>query len=245
VLAVIRRRGGLPFSAGAAQMLRAFAGQAGVAVELGDARRLAERHGLVDDRERIARDLHDVVVQRIFASAMTLTATERLISEPEAVERVRRTVDDLDATIRQIRSTIFALQSTGNGHAVGLRERVLEVLDSASAQLGFSPALQMEGLLDTVVPDELAHDLVAVLQESLSNIVRHARATRVEVRVSAAGGRLTLLAVDDGVGIDERAPRSGLANLEGRAVRREGSFSVEPVADGGSLLRWSVPLPSS
>jgi signal transduction histidine kinase len=242
VLILAKPRGGSPFPPAVVEMLDAFASQAVVVLELADARKEAERHGLVDDRERIARDLHDVVVQRLFASAMTLTAAIRLIDRDDVAERVRRTVDDLDATIRQIRSTIFALQPVRDESDTTLRGKILGIVQSASEQLGFAPALQMEGLLDTAVTDELAADVTAVLQESLSNVVRHSRASRVEVGVSVTDAELVLQVTDNGVGTAEDGRRSGLANLAERAERRGGTFGVGPGEHGGTLLRWRVPM---
>ncbi|WP_205856650.1 GAF domain-containing sensor histidine kinase, partial [Phytoactinopolyspora endophytica] len=245
VLILAKRRGGAPFYPATLQMLSAFADQAAVVLELADARKEAERHGLVDDRERIARDLHDVVVQRLFASAMTLTAAVRLIDRPEVAERVQRTVDDLDTTIRQIRSTIFALQPTRDASASTLRSRVVAIVESATEQLGFAPALQMEGLLDTTVTDDVGEDLTAVLQESLSNIARHAQASRANVDLAVSDGTLRLRVSDNGVGIPERVRRSGLANLAERAERRDGSFDVVSDTNGGTVLQWQVPVTST
>ncbi|NED98530.1 GAF domain-containing protein [Phytoactinopolyspora alkaliphila] len=242
VLILSKPRGSAPFSPSVITMLEAFASQAAVVLELADARKEAERHGLVDDRERIARDLHDVVVQRLFASAMTLTAVIRLIDRGDVAERVQRTVDDLDATIRQIRSTIFALQPVRDETDTTLRGKLLSIVQSASEQLGFAPALEMEGLLDTTVSDDLAADVTAVLQESLSNVVRHSRASRVDVGVVVMDNELVLRVADNGVGLVQNGRRSGLANLAERAERRGGSFDVGPGEQGGTLLRWRVPL---
>ncbi|WP_166348593.1 sensor histidine kinase [Phytoactinopolyspora limicola] len=242
VLVLAKRRGASPFVASTMRMLTAFANQAAVVLELADARRESERHGLVDDRERIARDLHDVVVQRLFASAMTLTAAVRLIDRPEVAERVQRTVDDLDATIRQIRSTIFALQSTHDTAPTTLRGRIVTIIESATEQLGFAPALQMNGLVDSGIPEEIGQHLVAVLQEAMSNVVRHARASAVTVTVAVSGGQARVSVVDDGVGIPADGRRSGLANLAERAERLGGSFEIAPRATAGTSLVWQVPV---
>ncbi|RIQ18224.1 sensor histidine kinase [Jiangella rhizosphaerae] len=241
VLVLVRWRGEPPFTAAEIRMLHAFGNQAAVGLELADARKEAERHGLVDDRERIARDLHDVVVQRLFASAMSLTAVARLIDRPDLAGRVERTVDDLDATIRQIRSTIFALQSSKDDEATTLRGRLVAVVESAREQLGFAPGLQMIGELDNAVADEIADQLVPVLQESLSNVVRHARATRTEVTVAVADGNLTLQVTDDGIGLPAQRRHSGLANLAQRAEQLGGSFEAAGNG-GGTVVRWQVPL---
>lgn len=242
VLVLVKQRGSTPFFPATVHMLSAFASQAAVALELADARKEAERHGLVDDRERIARDLHDVVVQRLFASAMTLTAAVRLIDRPEVAERVQRTVDDLDATIRQIRSTIFALQSAHAEAPETLRGRIVSTVESATEQLGFAPSLQLSGLLDSMVPDTVGAEMVAVVQESLSNVARHARAARADVTIAVDSGWLRVCVADDGVGMADHGRRSGLANLEERAVRLGGTFDVRPGGRSGTEVWWSVPL---
>lgn len=242
VLVVGKKRGQSPFPAAVMRLLEAFAGQAAVVLELGEARREAERYELIDDRARIARDLHDVVIQRLFATAMTLTGAARLIGQSEAATRVQTAVDDLDETIRQIRTSIFALQSTEQSQVKSLRARVLGIVDAVTQQLGFTPAVRMEGLLDTDVDDELADEVVAVLQEGLSNVVRHARATRVDVVVEVLRDRLVIRVIDNGVGIPATGRRSGLANLGSRADRRGGTFEIGQVDGGGTQLEWRVPL---
>ncbi|HEX6198328.1 MAG TPA: GAF domain-containing protein [Jiangellaceae bacterium] len=241
VLVVGKQRGQSPFPAGVVRLLAAFAGQAAVVLELADARREAERFGLIDDRARIARDLHDVVIQRLFATAMSLTGAARLVEGTQAAGRIHSAVDDLDGTIRQIRSSIFALQARETSSGGGLRYRIMEVADAAGQQLGFTPALKMEGLLDTDVVHDLADDVVAVIQEALSNVVRHAKASRVDVAVTL-DDELVLRVTDNGVGMTSGGRRSGVANLEERAKRRGGTCELLPAAGGGTSLVWSVPL---
>jgi signal transduction histidine kinase len=243
VLVVAKRRGQSPFPSTVMRLLRSFAGQAAIVLELADARRESERYGLIDERARIARDLHDVVIQRLFATAMTLTGAVRLIDRPEAATRVHSAVDDLDETIRQIRSTIFALQSTEHAAtAVGLRARILGIVDAVTQQLGFTPGVRMEGLLDTDVPDELSDDLLAVLREGLSNVVRHAKSSHVDVLVDVREDSLLLRIRDDGVGVPESGRRSGLANMDERAARHGGDFEVRAGETGGTVLEWRVPV---
>jgi signal transduction histidine kinase len=231
-----------PFSVAVSRMVVSFAGQAAVVLELADARREAERYGLIDDRARIARDLHDVVIQRLFAAAMTLTGVGRLIDHPEAAKRVQTAVDDLDDTIRQIRSTIFALQSTQEAVDGGLRARVMGVVQAVSEQLGYAPGVRMEGLLDTDVSNEVADHAVAVLQEALSNVVRHAQASRVDVVVDLRDEWLLVQVSDNGVGIHDDGRRSGLANLATRAASLSGTFEVHRGSGRGTILEWRVPV---
>ncbi|MBB2740890.1 UNVERIFIED_ORG: signal transduction histidine kinase [Microbispora rosea subsp. rosea] len=243
VLSLGRRPGRVPFSRAEVCMVHSFAGHAAVAIELDEARRDAERLGLLEDRDRIAKDLHDVVIQRLFAVAMTLTGAARLVEHPEAAARLRTAIDELDGTIRQIRSTIFALRAPAG--APGLRARLVELVEGARGPLGFLPALCMDGQLDTRVPAPVGEHLLAVAREAISNVVRHAHATRATVTVRLDKDRLTLLVEDDGVGIPARGRRSGLRNLSERAESLGGSCAVEARAAGGTRLCWSVPLPST
>ncbi|MEV5741774.1 GAF domain-containing sensor histidine kinase [Microbispora rosea] len=243
VLSLARRPGRVPFSRAEVCMVHSFAGHAAVALELDEARRDAERLGLLEDRDRIAKDLHDVVIQRLFAVAMTLTGATRLVERPEAAARLRTAIDELDGTIRQIRSTIFALRAPAD--APGLRARLVELVEGAREPLGFLPALCMDGQLDTRVPAHVGDHLLAVAREAISNVVRHAHATRAAVTVRLDKDRLTLLVEDDGVGLPARGRRSGLRNLCDRAESLGGSCAAETGAAGGTRVCWSVPLPST
>lgn len=243
VLIVGKTAGATPFAATTMRMLQQFADQAGLVLELADARRRTEQSGLVDDRSRIARDLHDVVIQRLFASAMTLTGVIRLVDQPDVARRVESTVDDLDLTIRQIRSTIFALQTReGDDDADGLRSRVVTISRNAGQQLGFAPSVSFEGTLDTDVAAPLADEVVAVIQEGLANVVRHAQASRADVLVRLGGDVLTVRIADDGVGVGTTDRRSGLANLTERAARLGGRFQISAAQSGGTVLEWTVPV---
>ncbi|WP_432931869.1 GAF domain-containing protein [Microbispora sp. CA-135349] len=242
VLALVRRSGRMPFSQSELRMLHAFSGQAAVALELADIRRDAERLGLLEDRDRIAKDLHDVVIQRLFAVAMTLMSAVRLVERPEASSRLQSAIDELDTTIRQIRSTIFALQTPREEAAPSLRAQVVDLVEGARGHLGFMPGLSLEGRLDNEVPAEVAEHLLAVLREALSNLVRHAKASRADVSVQAGDGRLTLVVEDNGVGIPVEGRRSGLRNLADRAERLGGAFALTSPDVGGARLEWTVPL---
>ena len=242
ILAVVMAAGGTPFVSQAAQTLEVFAGQAAVALQLAEARREGERVHLYEDRDRIARDLHDLVIQRLFASGMALESTARLLDNEEAVTRVRGVVDDLDTTIREIRSAIYALQTPSRGGSGNLRGQLLEAADFASTGLGFAPSVRFEGPVDALVPPGLAPDLVAVLVEGLSNVARHAKAEHVEVVVAADRAEVSLRIRDDGVGLPPLGRRSGLANLGERAARHGGSFVAEALTAGGTESCWRVPL---
>jgi signal transduction histidine kinase len=247
VLVLGRSAGRTPFTDDDAGPLLGFAGQAALALELAERRRDAEQITLLQDRDRIARDLHDLAIQRLFAAGMTLQSTQRFVDHPEAAERLSRTVDDLDETIKIIRSTIFGLRAHGGGAAAvaGLRRRVSETVKASATSLGFTPALRVEGLVDTDVPGDVADHVVAVLQEGLSNAARHSGARTVDVQLLLAEGELTLTVADDGRGIPAGVARSGLRILEERATALGGTLTVGEGPEGsGTRLVWRVPVRS-
>jgi signal transduction histidine kinase len=227
----------------AARALGSFAAQAAVALELAERRRDAERFAVFEDRDRIARDLHDLVIQRLFATGMQLEGAARLVHErpEEAGTRVHRAVDDLDATIRELRSTIYGLQAPRE-EQTSLRALVLQVVDAGAEQLGFAPSLRMDGLLDTLVPPAVSEHLLAALRESLSNAARHAQASSVEVLVTVRDDEVVLEVGDDGVGISDTARRSGLGNLAARAAQLGGRLDVESARGVGTRIVWRAPL---
>ncbi|GAB7100657.1 two-component system sensor histidine kinase [Thermobifida fusca] len=242
VLILGKRAGRLPFPMPTVQMLHAFAGHAAVTLELAEARRHAERLIVLEDRDRIAKDLHDVVIQRLFAIAMSLMSSVRRIEDDTVAQRIQQAVDDLDDTIRQIRSTIFALQHNTEGGPAWLRSRILDVVGAATESLGFSPGVRLDGPIDSAVPDSIAEHVLAVLREALSNVARHARASQADIVVQV-DSHVTLTVTDDGVGLPEQGRRSGLRNLAERAESLGGSFEAARRPEGGTMLRWQVPLP--
>jgi signal transduction histidine kinase len=245
VLVVTTGLGEPPVAASVVDELSVFAAQATLALEVAEHRRDAERLVVLEDRDRIARDLHDLVIQRLFATGMQLESTARLIDKPDAAARMRRAVDDLDTTIREIRSTIYALTTEPSSEPDSLRSRFFEVIDAGTEQLGHTPAVRMAGLVDTSVPPPVAEHLLAVLREALSNAARHADARRVEV-VLDVGTSVTLTVRDDGHGLPTTPHRrSGLAHLEARAQDVGGTFSVQTPPGGGTELVWTAPLPAS
>ncbi|MGW3040247.1 GAF domain-containing protein [Kitasatospora sp. NPDC001159] len=242
VLLLARAVGRPLFDAEEISALLGFADQAALALELAERRRDAEQLTLFEDRDRIARDLHDLAIQRLFATGMTLQSAARIIEQPSACSRVTRAVQDLDETIKIIRSTIFGLRAREDDGGHGLRTRAARAVAEAQAALGFTPRLSMEGLLDTDVPTGVADHVMAVLGEALSNAARHARATRVEVRLLATGDEAVLIVTDDGIGVPSGGRRSGLRNLQERADQLGGSFAVDAPTEGGTRLRWTAPL---
>ncbi|MYS41031.1 histidine kinase, partial [Streptomyces sp. SID5998] len=202
----------------------------------------AEQIALLEDRDRIARDLHDLAIQRLFATGMTLQSAGRFIDHEGAKERVLRAVDDLDETIKIVRSTIFGLRARDGDAAPGLRARVVRVVGEVAPALGFAPSLRMEGLLDTHVARETADHVVAVLSEALTNVARHAHATRAEVVLETDGKTVQLTVTDNGVGIPAEGRRSGLANMAERARQLGGGLEWTTPDDGGTRLFWHAPV---
>ncbi|MER7764327.1 GAF domain-containing protein [Streptomyces sp. NPDC097619] len=242
VLLLVRPAGDPAFGEDELEPLVAFAGQAAIALELAERRRDAEQIALLEERDRIARDLHDLAIQRLFATGMTLQSAARLVEHEGAAERVGRAVEDLDETIKIIRSTIFGLRTKDREGGPGLRARAARAVGDAAATLGHPPRLTMEGLLDTEVPGDVADHVMAALGELLSNATRHARATQVGVSLRAGGGEVVLTVSDDGRGIPPQGRRSGLRYLDERAQGLGGSFAIERPETGGSRLVWRAPL---
>lgn len=239
-LVVGNRVGGRRFGAGDLAILEDFARQAVVALEFARAQLDRDRLAVLEDRDRIGRDLHDLVIQRLFATGMSLQSTLRLTDHDQVAGRVSQAVDDLDATIRDIRSTIFAL-TTGAEPESGLRGRITALVGEATHSLGFEPSLRLYGAIDARVPAGTAEHLVAALREALSNCARHAQASQVDVVVDARDA-LELRVEDDGRGFDSTR-RSGLANLQRRAEELGGDLTVDAAVGKGTRLVWRVPLP--
>jgi signal transduction histidine kinase len=223
---------------------QSFAAQAAVNIVLAEARRERERLSIFEDRDRIARDLHDLVIQRLFATGMQLQGATRQPDIPRDVaDRLERAVDDLDETIREIRQTIFALHEPVSAASDAVRIRAMREVAQCGALLGFDPAVRFVGPVDALVSPDLADQLMAVLREALTNAAKHAEARAVNVTVDVSDSRLTLIVTDDGIGFSDSPRRSGIANMSSRAQELAGDFSIERVTeDGGTRLRWRVPL---
>lgn len=219
-----------------------FAGFADqVALSLDRTQALAERQELavISDRERIARDLHDIVIQRLFATGLQLQGVAAMVGQGAVTERLDKSVSELDDTIKAIRGTIFELQDRrGDSLRAAIRSLVKEYVPV----LGFSPIVRTSGPVDTVVPPELGSQLLAVLREAISNVARHALADGAEVDVVVAGDRLELRVADDGVGLPDEVSESGLRNARRRADDLGGTLQISPVGERGTVLVWRVPL---
>ncbi|GAA0250714.1 GAF domain-containing protein [Saccharothrix mutabilis subsp. mutabilis] len=239
VLLVARAKGEGQFGAEQVPLLASFADQTAVALEFADNQNARRMLDVLADRERIARDLHDHVIQRLFATGMSLQGALGAISDPRVRDRVRKAVVQLDETVLDIRTSIFDLQSGDD--APGLRRRLLDAVSELTEDTALTPSVRMSGTVDTSVPDHIGDQAEAVVREAVSNAVRHARATELVVTVEADDA-LTITVSDNGVGLPARVARSGLRNLEQRAHDLGGACRVEPGPTGGTLLTWRVPL---
>ncbi|MCB5178044.1 GAF domain-containing sensor histidine kinase [Streptomyces antimicrobicus] len=246
-----RARGARPFTEAERTLATQFASQAALALMMAEAQRDRERLAVFEDRDRIARDLHDLVIQRLFATGMMLESAQRRSVVPEVVDGVGKAVDELDVTIQEIRTAIFALQQGPAEAPSGLRTRVLREINMAAVPLGFKPAHRFVGPIDTTVGELVGKNLIAALREALSNAFRHAEASRIEVVVDSTttldDGRaaVRLEVADDGVGIPEGGRRSGLRNLRRRAESLGGASWYGPglgEAGRGTTLVWQAPL---
>jgi signal transduction histidine kinase len=211
-----------------------------------DVRELIDR-AVYEERDRIARDLHDLVIQRLFAIGLGIQTVNKQLAGPAPDEQLNGFVAEIDQTIRDIRNSIFFLQQRANT-APSLRGEILRAISDAGALLGYEPTVRLEGPLDSVVPPEVHLDLIATLREALSNVVRHAMAQQVWVTVTIdkTMNRLEMLVKDDGIGLSgSAARRSGVANLARRAYQHRGRCRVYSPAEGGTRVFWAVPLRST
>jgi signal transduction histidine kinase len=226
--------------------LRGFAAQVALALDRAQAQEDRAALAVLADRDRIARDLHDLVIQRLFATGLSLQGAARLATRPEVADRITAAIDDLDMTIRDIRGTIFEL---GRDEAADdLRAQLHDVVAAAETTLGSRPRLVLEGPLDSLLPDSVRPHLLAVLMEALSNAARHADATRVDVRVAVEetpAASVVVEVTDDGKGFTATGHESGLRNLRERAAAVRGTCAVTSQPGQGTTIRWSAPLGST
>ena len=221
------------------RMPERFAAQAALALQIARAREDREKLAVFEDRDRIGRDLHDLVIQRLFAIGLGLENTARMAQQHDVRTRVAAAVDDIDETIKDIRRSIFALSVAAD--STDLRATVTELVDRATKVLGFRPSLRFEGPVDSSVTPDVATHVMAVLAEALTNTARHADASHAWVVLAAGGDWLVVTIGDDGRGIDPGATRSGLRNMQERAEGLGGGCTVECPVEGGTVITWSVP----
>jgi PAS domain S-box-containing protein len=241
-LVLARRGNDSPFGPTEVTAAEVFASAAAIILALGSARESLERMKMSSEHERIARDLHDTVIQRLFALGMRLQAAERL-ADGVVAERIRATVDAIDEVIREIRETIFDLNRPDATGSVGLRSQLRALVSESAEQLGFSPRLAFRGPVEAAVDESLVPQLLSVLRESLSNVSRHAKASAVDVVLTVAEGSVTLSVSDDGVGMSgQPAAGHGLENMSARASQLGGELSLVRRNPAGTLLQWRIPL---
>lgn len=240
VLMISRREGETAFTDADLEMAFTFAAQTSIALEIVRAREDRRRLETTQDRARIARELHDNVIQRLFGAGLSLQAVSALVAA-DASEAIDSQIDVIDETIKDIRTIIFALSGNERTGVRGLRDRLLDVTTEVTASWATSPRLSFRGPLDSLVTPSLADDLVAVLRELLTNVVKHAHADIVAVTAAIVDDHVELEVVDDGVGVPDAVPRSGLANIADRALLRGGGCEVTARPEGGTTVRWRVP----
>jgi two-component system, NarL family, sensor histidine kinase DevS len=253
VLTIGRRHDSEPFPQAEAEFVASFAAQAGVALELAASRAEAERLSVYRDRDRIARDLHDLVIQRLYATGMSLEGAVPMITRHEPAYRVTHAVDDLDQTIKEIRGAIFALQVRDADTLSDPRTNIVRLVEEMTAMLGFAPSLRLGAGLRTLNSEEMTEQTLIVLREALSNTARHSGASRADVTVDVDDdGILTVVVTDNGTGIPPGPRRSGLRNLADRAAALGGELRLSPAEPGaprpGTRLEWRVratPAPAA
>jgi signal transduction histidine kinase len=224
-------------------LIGALALAAGIAIENARLHERVTEVAVYEERDRLARDLHDTVIQRLFAIGLSLQSMVANPTAPRNADRLSATIGDIDDTIRQVRTSIFELGSDRLGR--GLRDNVLSLLEELRPVAGFEIHPAFEGPVDTAVPDVVLEHLLAVVREAVTNIGRHAGATKAHVAVSVEAGRFRLLVVDDGCGIGTSGSRTGglgLGNMRRRAEKLHGECTIESPPTGGTALIWDVPV---
>jgi signal transduction histidine kinase len=238
VVVLLRRAGEAHFGDSQLDMMAAFADQATLAWQLANTQRRMRELDVVADRDRIARDLHDHVIQRLFAAGLSLQGANQTVRSPEVRTRLDDVVDELQAVIQEIRTTIFDLQDGSQG-TTRLRQRLKQAIAAFSGS-GLRTTLQFIGPLSVVEP-VLADHAEAVVREAVSNVVRHAGATTLTVTVRVEDD-FSIEVLDDGCGMPANVTPSGLTNLRVRAEEVDGALTITEAPGGGALLHWSAPL---
>jgi len=242
VLIAVREPGASSFESTQLSVMASFADQAALALQLAAQQRAARELDVLGDRDRIARDLHDHVIQRLFAVGLSMQSTQRRTKSPELQRRLGESIEQMHEIVQEIRTAIFDLHGGAAGETgLRLRHRLHDAIAELTDDAPLHPTVSMSGTLDTV-PAPLAEHVEAVVREAVSNVVRHARASTLSVSVSVKDDLLRILVADDGTGLPEGVSQSGLSNLRERAESSGGSFSIVTRPEGGVLLEWTAPL---
>ncbi len=246
VLSVARMPGGARFTNADLEMAADFAAQATVALELARGRFDRQRLAMLEDRSRIARDLHDNVIQRLFGAGLGLQALAGTISDQAVRSKLTAEITTLDAAIVDIRTAIFTMTTEVDVDSPSLRHRLIDLLGETAQLFDEAPRLSFSGPIDLLVPPEMVEDLIAVVREALSNVARHAQARSTAVTASVVDDVVTIEIIDDGIGVgtSKSDRRSGTKNLEERARAWGGTFELRPGETNGSVLTWTAPLQS-
>ncbi|MGO4583748.1 GAF domain-containing protein [Arthrobacter sp. 2RAF6] len=242
LLFLVRAPGTGPFAKTDVEMGAVFGSHVALALELDRIHRLREQLVVFTDRDRIARDLHDVVIQRLFAAGLSIQSLRRFTSGEPALSRIDAVTAELDETIRDLRNTIYSLRASPGEQGELLSSRILQTIRNATRSLPFAPHLTLNGAVDSVLDDGTVTNALAVISEGLSNAVRHSEAHAISVSVSAEDGMLTLIIEDDGKGFRDPVHGNGLVNMEQRALELGGSFEVTGTPGKGTTLVWKVSI---
>lgn len=223
------------------EMAPVFGSHVALALELARAHRMREQIAVFSDRDRIARDLHDLVIQRLFAAGLSIQSLRRYMTDGSGAATIQTVTDELDETIRELRNTIYSLSDSETGKEL-LSSRILQTVRSSTQSLPFVPLLTLTGAIDAVRDEETAANVLAVITEGLSNAVRHSGADSIRVTVSVDDGHVTVHIQDSGVGFTAAAPGNGLTNMEHRARSMGGNLNVLSAPESGTSLTWTAPV---
>lgn len=241
LLVLLRERSSGTFTTTDLDMGPVFGSHVALALELARAHRMREQIAVFSDRDRIARDLHDVVIQRLFAAGLSIQSLRRYMTDESAARTIQAVTAELDGTIRELRNTIYSLSGSATEKEL-LSSRVLQTVRSGAQSLPFVPLLTLTGPIDAIRDEETALNILAVITEGLSNCVRHSEADSIRVSVSVDDGSVRILIQDNGTGFSAPSPGNGLANMRHRAASLGGSFDIASSPETGTALTWTAPV---
>ncbi|MDQ0104067.1 signal transduction histidine kinase [Paenarthrobacter nicotinovorans] len=241
ILVLGRSSGKGAFSTTDVEMASVYGSHIALALALDRIHRLREQQVVFSDRDRIARDLHDLVIQRLFAAGLSIQSLRRFGAAPSVEGRINAITDELDTSIRDLRNTIYSLRATGDDREL-LSTRIMQTIQTGAKALTHAPHLTLTGAIDSLEDDVLVEHLLAVLTESLSNAVRHSGAETITISVAVEDDALTMELADDGCGFSETGSGNGLDNMVRRAAELNGSCIITSTPGKGTSLTWTVPL---